>query len=166
MKILRKELADGFSHKFFEIPVDSLDLEDLRFYEKCVTGEITCEKMSNGYHLKGHLSIPFIEECDRCLAEFRQTNKPEYTIILTNHSEIAEDPRNIDVLYFPDNMDSIEIGPVFQDLVRLEEPFKKICKSDCKGLCAMCGNDLNVAPCNCSIPESDSQWEKLNKLNQ
>lgn len=164
MKILRVELESGLSRKFFEIPVDKFNLDDLLFFKNSVNGEISSNRTNDGYHLRGRLSIPFIETCDRCLTEFQQETESTFDIILTKNEEIAEDNGNYDVLFFPANADFIDLTEIFHDLICLEEPFKKICKEDCKGLCANCGTDLNVSSCDCHIEKTNSIWEKLKEL--
>jgi uncharacterized protein len=46
---------------------------------------------------------------------------------------------------------------------------KKLCREDCKGLCNVCGKDLNDGDCNCDRSNADIRWlplkELKNKLN-
>ena len=164
MKILRTELETGFTGKFFEIPIETLDLDDLGFYKNFITGEISSDKINDGYHLKGKFIIPFKETCDRCLIEFNQDNESSFDLVLTRNIEIAEDSRNFDVLLFPDSADSIDLTELFHDQISLEDPFKKLCKENCKGLCSNCGQDLNNGTCDCKFEEPTSVWDKLKDL--
>ena len=45
-----------------------------------------------------------------------------------------------------DSLDLDEL--VIQDIL-LQLPSKMLCKEDCKGLCSVCGTDLNFNECNC-----------------
>ncbi|MBO5857065.1 MAG: DUF177 domain-containing protein, partial [Clostridia bacterium] len=36
--------------------------------------------------------------------------------------------------------------------VNLELPTKFLCDEDCKGICTMCGNNLNIDQCDCKKP--------------
>jgi uncharacterized protein len=38
-----------------------------------------------------------------------------------------------------------------------------LCRPDCKGLCPVCGSDLNEGPCNCGAG-TDSRWSALAAL--
>ena len=43
-------------------------------------------------------------------------------------------------------------------------PMKPLCRSDCRGLCAKCGVDLNQEECHCGGTSVDSRWNDLVKL--
>lgn len=43
-------------------------------------------------------------------------------------------------------------------------PIRYLCSDNCKGLCSMCGTDLNVGQCNCSSETYDPRFEELAKL--
>ncbi|MBQ3561654.1 MAG: DUF177 domain-containing protein, partial [Oscillospiraceae bacterium] len=46
----------------------------------------------------------------------------------------------------------------------LEVPFQLLCREDCKGLCPVCGSDLNEKTCNCNQKQIDPRLEKLKML--
>jgi uncharacterized protein len=56
-------------------------------------------------------------------------------------------------------------GLLLEDVVReqvlLSLPSRTLCKPDCKGLCPRCGQNLNVASCNCGASVSDPRWNAL-----
>jgi len=39
-----------------------------------------------------------------------------------------------------------------------------VCSEDCKGLCAVCGQDKNVRDCGCVVERIDPRWEGLKAL--
>lgn len=41
---------------------------------------------------------------------------------------------------------------------------EKLCKEDCKGLCSVCGINLNEKQCDCRIEKNNDIWEPLKKL--
>ena len=48
-------------------------------------------------------------------------------------------------------------------------PMKVLCREDCKGLCPVCGKDLNTGACNCRTGELDPRFDDLRaffKLDQ
>jgi len=49
-------------------------------------------------------------------------------------------------LLVPDNGD-IDLAPLVREYLLLEVPIKPLCRPDCKGLCVVCGADLNVESC-------------------
>jgi len=48
--------------------------------------------------------------------------------------------------------------------VILSLPMKHLCKKDCKGVCQICGKNLNDGPCNCATQRKDPRLEKLGEL--
>jgi len=46
----------------------------------------------------------------------------------------------------------------------LAVPLKLVCKSDCKGLCPVCGKNRNVEPCSCVEKSDDPRWSGLKEI--
>lgn len=61
----------------------------------------------------------------------------------------------------------IDITPQIREELLLNIPEYIHCSPACKGLCSVCGANLNDGPCGCSekedmeTPEKDSPWKKL-----
>lgn len=49
-----------------------------------------------------------------------------------------------------------DLIPCVEECLYINEPFRVLCKPDCKGICPKCGADLNVQTCQCKN-EADSQ---------
>ena len=41
----------------------------------------------------------------------------------------------------------IDLAPLYREYFILEIPIKRLCRPDCKGLCIICGANLNEQPC-------------------
>ena len=52
----------------------------------------------------------------------------------------------------------------FRVISRIELPFRLLCREDCKGLCPVCGANLNEMTCNCNTKQIDPRLEKLKML--
>ena len=80
--------------------------------------------------VKVQIRCPLRFTCARCLGEFTATLTPSgvfsYTVSSAQVVDITNDVRQEIMLAYP-------IVP--------------LCKSDCKGLCASCGQDLNTETC-------------------
>lgn len=100
----------------------------------------------------GNLSL----ECVRCLEPFEQR-------IDTDFSELyAFDNRSMSEsgLLVPES-GYIDLEPIFREYALLEIPINPICKSNCKGLCKECGQNLNELDCGHSQIDSDSPFSVL-----
>jgi len=95
--------------------------------------------------------------------------------------------RDFDLLYRPQGVDrkgeevsiseaETEIGyyqgegllleDVLREQVLLATPVKMVCREDCKGLCPICGRNLNQEPCDCEERPSDPRWEALGEIRK
>lgn len=74
----------------------------------------------------------------------------------------------------PDGAGEEEVYPLDGDQVDLAEPalnelgfqlpMQPLCRPDCRGLCPVCGLDLNHNSCSCQRETIDPRWEKLRNL--
>jgi uncharacterized protein len=67
-------------------------------------------------------------------------------------------PDETEIGYYEESGLSLE--DVVREQVLLSLPSRTLCKEDCKGLCPRCGQNLNLATCNCN-PTSDPRWNAL-----
>ncbi len=58
----------------------------------------------------------------------------------------------------------IDLGGPATDELSLALPAAPLCREDCKGLCPICGTDLNMSPCDGHGEESDSPFAALKDL--
>ncbi len=163
MKLFRSELTAGLKNTLFEIPIEDLHIGDIEF----ATGKYRCTLSSEialrGFKLTGNIELETVETCDRCLDRFNLTHTIPFTLWLTADPELISDV-NEDFIWFPEDKESIDIAEIMHDLVYLDEPFKRICHPDCKGLCSACGTNLNHGKCRCDRNENDERWEDLKQL--
>ena len=62
----------------------------------------------------------------------------------------------------PDGM--LDIGSLAKEDVILELPSKLLCSPDCKGLCSICGKNLNEEECGCVDDVTDPRLAVLKDL--
>lgn len=67
-----------------------------------------------------------------------------------------------DYLVLPDG--ALDLDEVCEGDIFLELPSKFLCRPDCKGLCPVCGKDLNEGQCQCDTKRIDPRLEVLKKL--
>lgn len=58
----------------------------------------------------------------------------------------------------------LDVAEVARTLFYLELPQRVLCKDDCRGLCPVCGVDLNVSECSCKTEKRGNRLEALKKL--
>ena len=163
MKIYRTELVTDIDKKIFEIDVDQLGLNNVKFSSNKLDGYLTIDCMSNGFHIKGNLNVPYKLSCDRCLTDFSELKTINFDFILTDDDQLNYDDSD-DVIHFPISDDEFDLNPLFQELIQLELQMKILCKTDCKGLCSNCGTNLNKQECDCDKEQDSGPWDALKSL--
>ena len=131
--------------------------EDIKA-EKPVTISGTVSMIGDILHLDIQVVTDLLLQCTRCVEYF--TYHLELNVIedfSTNESE--EDDG---VIFLED--DFINLTDVIESNIFLAQPIKKLCKESCRGLCQICGSNLNVSACNCQRLEVDPRLSKLKDL--
>lgn len=81
--------------------------------------------------------------CDRCLKEFTRDFCYDFEHILVRNANTDSE----EYVECEDNVLDLDELVVSDILLRL--PTKILCREDCRGLCSMCGQDLNEGECSC-----------------
>lgn len=101
--------------------------------------------------IQGETDVTVIIPCDRCLKEVA------VRLHLAIDKELALEPDDSlgsedDVLDQAGYMDGyqLDVDQLVYGEILTGWPAKVLCKNDCKGICSMCGADLNEGSCGCS----------------
>ena len=88
------------------------------------------------------LWLPCVLVCDRCGMELRRTIMIESTETFAKELDEEED-------YYLLRGSIIELDEVIRNIIAFNFPTSVLCKEDCKGVCSVCGNNLNLTDCGC-----------------
>ena len=96
--------------------------------------------------LKYTVSCTLDVVCDRCLTEQKRDYSYDFshTVVPSLQSE-----GDIYDTYLVAQHDSIDMNETAISDLLLMLPTKMLCREDCKGLCDICGCNLNERTCNC-----------------
>ena len=94
--------------------------------------------------LKYTVSCTLDVVCDRCLTELKRDYSYDFshTVVPSLQSDIYD-------TYLVAQHDSIDMNETAISDLLLMLPTKMLCREDCKGLCDICGCNLNERTCNC-----------------
>jgi uncharacterized protein len=81
-------------------------------------------------------------ECVCCLAGFLQPIQIVFSELYAFKTNAITESG----LILPEDS-NLDLAPVVREYLLLEIPISPVCKPDCKGLCPVCGEDLNVRTC-------------------
>jgi len=101
--------------------------------------------------------------CSRCLKPVTYTVNADFSALLIKESLQDEaDLVDEDVVVYTGGM--ADLTPLIEGIIVSEIPMSLLCSEDCKGLCAICGSNLNTRDCGCREDNIDPRWEKLKQL--
>lgn len=133
-----------------------------------IEGKVKFTKTHRGILVQGTLRGKIPVECSRCLKTFEHPltiNIEEEFFPLLDVStgtplELPDEPGafTIDEHHILDLTESIRQNAL------LAIPMQPLCRHNCAGLCADCGQNLNEGQCDCEKPEIDPRWSKLAEL--
>jgi uncharacterized protein len=122
-------------------------------------GLVTFSRTQQGLLIQGKFSARTTLECVRCLDQYSQSLTWEFTDLFAfNQKSVSESN-----LLVPED-GRIDLEPLLREYALLEVPIKPICRIDCRGLCPMCGVNLNQTDCGHRQDESDSPFSQLKDL--
>ena len=145
------------TYREFPFEYDSMHLgEDLTV--RNFKGTARFSRTQQGLLLQGNFGAQTDLDCVRCLDPFIQNLNWAVTDLY------AFDKRNMTEsgLLMPEE-GQIDLEPLLREYALLEFPISPVCKPDCKGLCPVCGENLNKTDCG-HHPESDSPFAVLKDL--
>lgn len=146
MKINLKQLFNivGESKKF-EYSIEANELSDIKGYDFSSPVEINGRIFNKAgiVYLEYSIDFSLLITCDRCLKELVRTYHFDCDHIVV--PSVSDDNDE----YIVADSESIELNEIAVTDLLLQLPTKNLCKDDCKGLCMICGCDLNESECNC-----------------
>ncbi len=83
--------------------------------------------------------------CDRCLNEFDREYSYDISHVLVK--SVSSDNDEFEYVVCPGS--SLDLNELAISDLLLQLPTKVLCTEDCKGLCLVCGKDLNDGDCGC-----------------
>ena len=101
-------------------------------------------------------------ECDRCLgpAELELAGEvDEYFLFEEPTEEEIGDDEDIADFALVSAERTIDLAPSLLAAITMETPFVVLCSDDCKGLCPVCGQNLNEGDCGHAAKREEERME-------
>jgi len=136
-----KDLVDGI----YGIELGEMVHADLKF-----------EYMVGTISVYGKVKGDYKAQCSRCLA---QTGDSFDIIIDERFVHSAQDNVESDSYLYEGGF--IDLTVPLIDNILLSLPGVVLCSNECKGLCQICGVDLNETQCSCENHDVDIRMDKL-----
>ncbi len=111
-----------------------------------VEGELVSNQAT--VSLWGKISGSLKGQCYRCLKKTEQAFEIDIEEDFEPKEHISEES---DIYYYKGHI--LDLSQAIIDTLYLNVSDRLLCKTDCKGLCIQCGQDLNLKECDCEAEE-------------
>lgn len=151
-----------------QFPLEAIDREPLLAISPVrFAGSVA--PIESGYSLQGDVGWQGQLECSRCLAAYPFRSEEEFSLVLYPRRAATEADRELereelDVYFYEEP--EVPVAPIVEERIQMALPMKPLCREDCKGLCSVCGQDLNQGNCECRVATVDPRFEALRKLKK
>jgi uncharacterized protein len=147
----------------------SADREDFRVSAP-VSLAFDIFKDKDHYRLVGRTQTTLELPCSRCLETIAVAVDAPFDLRYQPHASDApgkEDEREIEeddfaTAFYDDHQ--IDLGQLMREQLYLAAPMKPLCDSECRGLCPVCGTNLNRGTCECKRDWDDPRFAVLKTL--
>jgi uncharacterized protein len=133
-----------------------------------VQGHVKLTRTNDGILAAANLTIDVREECARCASVFRTTMPVRIEEIYyptidmeTGHRLPAQDDPEA---FLIDEHHILDLTEPVRQYRWIAEDLAPLCRPECKGLCAVCGIDLNKEPQHKHEVPTDARWSALAEL--
>jgi len=130
----------GYS-RVLPLEFDEINMGDGLYLHE-VHGSIDLIRTQDGLIAQTKFDAEVKSECSRCLEPFQEKIHSEFDEYFTfPFVETSGDEINV-----PED-GNIDFEPILHDYMLIELPINPLCRPDCRGLCSICGQNLNRAVC-------------------
>jgi uncharacterized protein len=119
--------------------------------------DLVVDRVAGGFLIKVMAVVTTYGPCARCLREVVLNLRAEEQEFVPTCKEGWDEA---DVSDFVEDM-VVDLSGLVREAIVLATPARIVCREECRGLCQLCGHDLNEGPCGCPPVEVDDRWAKL-----
>lgn len=154
---IERLVADGEEFEGEEPPaILALDKDEFYRAHAPIRYDLRAQLISDELIVTGRLDTEVEFWCSRCgqLTPMK-IEEPAF--------ERTYDLTSEDVPRAPDHPESVDLTPDIREATILTFHAYPVCQAECRGLCSICGTNLNTGSCDC-IPPQDLRWDALDQV--
>lgn len=144
-----------------EVPVAEFDLSGQRYDVEPPLLPVRLDvsrTTGSGYALRLRTRATLVGPCMRCL----EPSSNSFKVDAREVEQPGARDEELDSPYVEDEV--VDVRQWTNDALALTLPAQLLCRSDCAGLCATCGENMNDSPEHAHAAEPDPRWAKLREL--
>jgi uncharacterized protein len=155
-----------------ELPEEGLQFDDVAPFTSAFTDQawhldavhLTLTPDGKDVSVDGRIEATVPQSCGRCLEPFPSKVEAAVSVLVTprpvtggDTSELGRDDLDTD-FYVNDQLD---LDRLIEAETTLALDMKPLCRTDCRGLCPVCGANRNVTACQCEVRQPDPRLAAL-----
>jgi uncharacterized protein len=125
--------------------------------------DLRLESVMEGVLVSGTAAVQLAGECGRCLEPVTETLTVDLQELFAYPDSTTDDTTDEDETARMEG-DFLDLEPTLRDAVVLALPLTPLCREDCAGLCADCGERLDDLPEDHTHDAPDPRWSGLQDL--
>ena len=143
----------------YKLDIADIDIDGVFPFRTPIDVTATAKNRASLVSLTIRACFSYSRSCDRCSTDFTR----EMDMLFEHKlAKTLVDDGNDDYIETPDF--KLELDDIVISDILLSLPQKNLCKDDCKGLCQICGKNLNEGDCSCDKREIDPRLEMLKQF--
>jgi DUF177 domain-containing protein len=140
------------------VAIDAIELGGQRYTAPgAVDSRLDVSHTTTGYALRLRFDVRLEGPCMRCL-------EPAGHDLSIEAREVDQPGGGEDLRSPYLEGDELDVGSWARDALVLALPAQIVCSKECRGLCGICGANLNEDPEHAHEREPDPRWRKLSEL--
>jgi uncharacterized protein len=125
-----------------------------------LTLELRLESVTEGVLVTGTITAPLTGQCGRCLDPVSDELAVDVVELFAYPGSGTDETTEQDEVHRVDG-ELLDVEPVVRDAVVLALPWTPLCRENCAGLCADCGQRLDDLPAGHAHQQIDPRWAGL-----
>jgi uncharacterized protein len=153
----KKQLSVTTDREDFLYAGVSYPITGIKPFNLCLTNENNKKLL-----ILGDTTLEIVLPCDRCLTDVTESFSIHInrTFPLEGGHVVCDEDEEI---AFPEET-TLDVDRLIYDEILVNWPTKVLCKDDCKGLCPVCGQNLNRQDCGCDRQVIDPRMAKFQDI--
>lgn len=143
-----------------------LQFPDFVFTEP-VKVDLRITRAETQFVIRGQISTIANTNCVKCLTPFTLPVAEDIgwaVQVIENVQARLKEEDTEDYWFIEKGSAQLDITDRVRESILVGLPYHPVCTSECRGLCARCGANLNEETCTCDTPATDGRWGPLKEI--
>lgn len=142
---------------FFESANQKFPITGIKPFNLCLKNDD-----NQRLYISGNTTLDVVIPCDRCLEDTVQRFSVDIDrrVDIKDGEVLAAEDEEITFL----KEYELDVDRLIYDEILVNWPTKVLCKDDCKGICPVCGQNLNQQDCGCDRQVMDPRMAKFQDI--